>query len=94
MDSSLFPKFNLIKVGPQVDPGTRFSCPYFLSAAKGRILDAMELLPEKKREQVLESGNIVETKEVGDFLWHCTQQPNEDEISITKRKENSEMIFL
>eukprot|EP01127_Copromyxa_protea_P022159 TRINITY_DN7839_c0_g2_i1.p1 TRINITY_DN7839_c0_g2~~TRINITY_DN7839_c0_g2_i1.p1 ORF type:complete len:338 (-),score=60.77 TRINITY_DN7839_c0_g2_i1:29-1042(-) len=71
-------------VGPQPIPGTRFSCPYFLSAAKGKMLHATGFSA---------SADPFEPIEVGDFLWHCTQQPNDDENTSTQRKRNSDAMY-
>eukprot|EP01126_Amoeba_proteus_P038846 TRINITY_DN4068_c0_g1_i10.p1 TRINITY_DN4068_c0_g1~~TRINITY_DN4068_c0_g1_i10.p1 ORF type:complete len:206 (+),score=45.27 TRINITY_DN4068_c0_g1_i10:967-1584(+) len=82
-------------VGPPQNPGRRFSCPYFLSASKGKILNPILCLPtisilpptdvlalaEKKSEK---TPNL-EPVEVGDFLWLCTKTPNFDEFSIMER---------
>jgi hypothetical protein len=73
-------KSKALQVGPQVSVGRRFSCPYFISASKGKILDSRAFTGQDGSSPI----------EVGDFLWYCTQQPNEDEKTIMARKHNSE----
>jgi len=39
-----------------------------------------------------QEGQSLPAIEVGDFLWYCTQQPNEDEPRITNGKRNLEFL--
>jgi len=70
--------------------GGRFSCPYFFSGKKGFVMDPSlsmfslsgSTVPTTESETPLNNPPPVE---IADFLWECSTNPNQTEITIMDR---------
>eukprot|EP01124_Arcella_intermedia_P006827 TRINITY_DN14121_c0_g1_i2.p1 TRINITY_DN14121_c0_g1~~TRINITY_DN14121_c0_g1_i2.p1 ORF type:complete len:322 (-),score=59.69 TRINITY_DN14121_c0_g1_i2:46-1011(-) len=82
----------------------RFSCPFFLSAQKNKILDPSRYMGQGKIFGTIKSNqnpnndqnmtkmdqtDTVTPIELGNFLWECTQKPNETHETIQNRYNQS-----